>query len=174
MDSTGLRLCGPGECLIKKHGSRTRRFWRKMHIHVDAETAQIVIAKLTANDVDDGSQVGPLLDQVAGPTAPFTDGGADDRDDVYSAVIERYSDAAVIVPPRSSAVPSETAESAPTQRDRHLQLRAERGRMGWQTASGYDRRALAEAAIGRYKRVIGNGLRSQTHQRQGTEVAITI
>jgi hypothetical protein len=44
----------------------------------------------------------------------------------------------VIVPPRSSAVPSETAETAPTQRDRHLQLIAEHGRMGWQKASGYD------------------------------------
>jgi hypothetical protein len=31
-----------------------------------------------------------------------------------------HSDAMVIVPPRSRAVPSETAETAPTQRDRHL------------------------------------------------------
>src|SRR6266478_3083846 len=60
-------------------------------------------------------------------------------------------DAAVIVPPRSSAVPSATAETAPTKRDQHLQLIAERGRMGWQRASGYNWRALVEADIGRYK-----------------------
>jgi hypothetical protein len=30
------------------------------------------------------------------------------------------------------------ADSAPTKRDRHLQLIAERGRMGWQRASGYN------------------------------------
>ncbi len=77
-----------------------------------------------------------------------------------------------IVPPRWSAVPSTTAESAPTQRDRHLQLRAERGRMAWQKATSYNRRALVEAAIGRYKRVIGEALRSQTDRRQETEVAI--
>src|SRR5205814_8138837 len=35
-----------------------------------------------------------------------------------------------IVPPRSSAVPSETAENAPTPRDRHLQAIAKHGRMG--------------------------------------------
>src|SRR3954469_13162256 len=35
-----------------------------------------VAATLTANDVDDGSQVGPLLDQVAGPVASFTGDGA--------------------------------------------------------------------------------------------------
>lgn len=51
---------------------------------------------------------------------------------------ERHPDAAVIVSPRSGAVPSETAVTAPTQRDLHLQLIAERGRMGWQKAPGYN------------------------------------
>ena len=62
VDSTGLRLCGPGEWLIEKHGTRRRRSWRKLHIGVDAETGQILASELTSNDVDDGSQVGPLLD----------------------------------------------------------------------------------------------------------------
>jgi hypothetical protein len=35
-------------------------------------------------------------------------------------------------------------------------------------------RALAEATISRYKRVIGDTLRSQTDGRQATEVAITV
>ena len=63
-------------------------------------------------------------------------------------------------------------KTAPTKRDRHLQLIAERGRMGWQRASGYNWRALVEADIGRYKRVIGDALRSRTGGRQTTEVAI--
>ncbi len=54
-----------------------------------------------------------------------------------ASVAERHPEAAVVVPPRSTAVPSKTAESEPTQRDRHLQHIAERGRMAWQTASGY-------------------------------------
>src|SRR3954467_5387879 len=29
VDSTGLKLCGPGEWLVEKHGTRTRRSWRK-------------------------------------------------------------------------------------------------------------------------------------------------
>ena len=64
------------------------------------------------------------------------------------------------------------ADSAPTKRDRHLQLIAERGRMARQRASGYNWRALVEADIGRWKRVIGHALRSQTDARQATEVAI--
>jgi len=63
-------------------------------------------------------------------------------------------------------------KTAPTKRDRHLQLIGERGRMGW--ASGYNWRALVEADIGRYKRVIGDALRSRTEGRQTTEVAIAV
>ena len=174
VDSTGLKLCGPGEWLFEKHGTRTRRTWRKLHMGVDADTGEIVAVELTAHDADDGAQVGPLLDQVARPVVSFTGDGAFDRDDIYDEVAERHPDAAVIVPPRSSAVLSETVETAPTQRDRHLQLIAERGRMGWQKASGYNWRALIEADIGRYKRVIGDALRSRTDARRATEVEIAV
>ncbi len=174
MDSTGLRLCGPGEWLTEKHGGRGRRSWKKLHLGVDADTGRIVASALTGKDVDDGSQVGPLLDQVDGPVASVTADGAFDRDDVYGAVAARHPDAAVTVPPRSSAVPSGTAETAPTQRDRHLHLITERGRTGWQKASGYNWRALVEADIARFKRVIGDGLRSQIDGRQATEVTIAV
>ena len=97
-----------------------------------------------------------------------------DRDNVCREVGQRHPEVAVIVPPRSSAVPSAPAETAPTKRDRHLQLIAERGRMGWQRASGYEWRALVEADIGRYKRVIGDALPSRTEGRQMTEVAIAV
>ena len=30
VDSTGLRLCGPGAWLLEKHGTRKRRSWRKL------------------------------------------------------------------------------------------------------------------------------------------------
>ncbi len=174
VDSTGLRLCGPGEWLAEKHGSRTRRSWKKLHLGVDADTGRIVASALTGHDGDDGSQVGPVLEQVDGPVASFTADGAYDRDDVYAEVAVRHPEAAVIVPPRSSAVPSGAAETAPTQRDRHLEAIAERGRMGWQKASGYNWRALIEADIARWKRVIGGALRSQTDGRQATEVAIAV
>ena len=87
-------------------------------------------------------------------------------------VAARHPDADVIVPRRSSAVPSETAEITPAQRDRHLQRIAERGRLVWQKTSGYNFRALVEAGISGWKRVSGDGLRLQTDGRQETEVAV--
>ena len=44
--------------------------------------------------------------------------------------------------------------------------------MGWQKSSGYNVRAKVEAAIGRYKRVIGDALRSRTDETEATEAAI--
>src|SRR3954452_21703733 len=64
VDSTGLKLCGAGEWLGEKHGTNTRRSWRKLHIGVDADTGRIMASALTTKDVDDGAQVGPLLDQI--------------------------------------------------------------------------------------------------------------
>ena len=174
VDSTGLKLCGSGEWLIEKHGTKPRRSWRKLHLGVDANTGQIVAAALTGCEADDGAQVGPLLDQVTGAVASVTGDGAYDQDGVYASVAERHPEAAVIVPPRATAVPSRTAESEPTQRDRHLQLIAERGCMAWQQASGYTKRARAETAISRYKRVIGDGLRSRTEERRAIEMDVAV
>ena len=173
VDSTGLKLGGPGEWLVEKHGTKRRRAWRK-HLGVDAGTGRIEAVELTGHETDDGSRIGPLLDQVDGVVASFTGDGAYDRADVYGAVAERHPEATVVVPPRRDAAPSEAAGTEPTRRDRHLRFIAEHGRTGWRKASGYDRRALAEAPMSRHKRVIGDALRSGTDGRQATEVAIGV
>jgi len=172
VDSTGLKLCGKGEWLLEKHGTATRRSWRKLHIGMDAETGQIVAAMLTTKEVDDGAEVGPLLDQVAGAVASFTGDGGYDQDRVYDSVAQRHPQAAVVVPPRATAVPSDTAETTPTQRDGHLQSIAEHGRMAWQSASGYNKRARVKATINRWKQVIGDELRTHTDERRAEAVKV--
>jgi len=42
--------------------------------------------------------------------------------------------------------------------------------MAWQGTSGYTRRTLAEAPTGRWKQVIGDGLRAHTDGRRATGV----
>ena len=117
-DSTGLRLCGPGERLVEKHGTKTRRGWRKLHLATDADTGRIVASALTDKDAGDGSRVAALLGRVEGPVASF-----------IGDVAARHPEAAVVVPPRASAVLSDAAETAPTRRDAPLRCVAERGRM---------------------------------------------
>ena len=145
-----------------------------LHLGVDANTGRIVAATLTSKDMDDASQAGPLLDQVSGAIASFTGDGGYDQNCVYDSVAQRHPDAAVIVSPRANAVPSDTAETAPTQRDGHIQHIAEHGRMGWQNASGYNRRVRVEATMNRWKQVIGDELRAHTDERRATEVTVAV
>jgi len=144
VDSTGVKLSGPGEWLVEKHGTRRRRAWRKLHLGVDAKTGTIVAS--TSKEVDDAAELGPLLDQVEEPLAAVIADGAYDQDNVYDTVAEHSAEAAGVVPPRSTAVLSASAETDPTQRDRHIQVIAEQGRMAWQKTSGYNARAGAEIA----------------------------
>ena len=139
---------------------------------IDAASGEIVAVEVSKKEIDDGAVVDALLDQIADPIGSLTADGDYDQDRVYQAVTEHHPDAAVIVPPRAGAVASASAETAPTQRDRHLRMIIERGRMAWQKASGYNLRAKVEASIGRYKRVIGDALRSRADQTEATEVAL--
>jgi hypothetical protein len=46
--------------------------------------------------------------------------------------------------------------------------------MNWQKISGYTCRALVEADISQYKRVIGDALRSRTEARRKAETAVAV
>jgi hypothetical protein len=98
--------------------------------------------------------------------------GAYDGEPIYRSVADHTPDVVVIIPPRSTAVPSVTVETTPTQRDRHIQLIEERGRLGWQRLVNYGKRSLAEVAMFRYKKVIGRSLHARTLPTQKTEAKV--
>jgi hypothetical protein len=50
VDSTGVKLCGPGEWLVEKHGTQRRRAWKKLHVGLDAVTGRIVAATVVSLD----------------------------------------------------------------------------------------------------------------------------
>ena len=75
----------------------------------------------------------------------------------------------VVIPPRATAVPGAASGTTPSQRDRHVQLIRERGRIAWQRVVGYGRRSLGETAMSRYKALIGPGLRTRSLPARKTE-----
>jgi len=179
--ATGLKIYGAGEWLVEKHDERGKRAWRKLHLAIDPSTTEILASELTTNDEGDASQVGPLLEQITRPLAAVMADGACDGEPIYRAVAECQADppVAVVIPPRATATPSTVAgttlpqafqlaqagqlkplPASLSQRDRHIQLIQDRGRMGWQKAVGYGRRSLVETAMSRYKAIIGRGLRA--------------
>ena len=175
IDSTGLKLFGQGEWQEEKHG-RARRSWRKLHLAFDADTDEIVASLLTGNEADDAGRIPDLLGQIEGEIASVTADGAYDGEPTYQAITSRQPGRppTVTIPPRSTAVPGTQGDAPPSQRDRHIQLIRDRGRMAWQKATGYGRRSLAETGIGRYKAAIGPRLRARTLPGQQGEVALAV
>jgi transposase len=173
IDSTGLQVYGAGQWMEAKHGAKSRRKWRKLHLAVDADNGMIVAQTLTDQDTDDPSQVEPLLDQIDGGIAKVTADGAYDGAPTYETIAARGDDIEVVIPPRSTAVLS--GEQGPlAQRDRHLEMITERGRLAWQKATDYGKRSLVETTMGRYKALIGPRLRARGFAAQQTEVAIGV
>jgi hypothetical protein len=55
--STELQVYGAGQWLEAKHGAKSRRKWRKLHLAVDADSRMIVTQTLTDQDADNPSQL---------------------------------------------------------------------------------------------------------------------
>jgi hypothetical protein len=172
IDSTGLEIYGAGQWLEEKHGAKSRRSWRKLHLALDADSGEIIAHVTTDQDAGDASQVEALLDQINDPIGQFTADGAYDGDPIYEAVTKHSADAAVVIPPRANAV-NRSDTGIASQRDRHIAAINADGRMKWQAATDYGKRALVETAIGRYKSTIGPRLRARSFAVQQTEVAIS-
>lgn len=171
VDSTGLKVYGAGQWLEDKHGARSRRNWRKLHLALDADSGEIIAHCLTDQEIDDPSQVEPLLDRIDTKIDQFTADGAYDGDPTYGAVLQHSPTARVVIPPRSTAVESDDA-APPRQRDAHIRAIAKEGRLNWQASTDYGKRALIETAIGRYKGLIDRRLRARSFPAQQTEAAI--
>ena len=133
----------------------------------------IVAQRLTDQDVDDPSQVGLLLDQIDDPIVQVTADGAYDGAPTYQTIAQRGDSIEVVIPPRATAIPSGEPDT-PTQRDRHLAMIAEQGRLAWQASTGYGQRSLVETTMGRYKTLIGPRLRARSFAGQQTEAAIGV
>ncbi len=138
----------------------------------DPDSGVILASELTGNEEGDAFLVGPVLDQIVRPIGLLLADGAYDGEPVYRAVTVHSPEADVIISPCSTAVPSSTTEGARTQRDRHIQMISERGRLGWQRAVQYGRRSLGEVAMMRYKQAIGRSLRARTLPTQKVEAAV--
>ena len=103
----------------------------------------------------------------------MTGNGAYDGASTYATTTAHGDDIEVVISPRSTAVPSDKLGPL-AQRDRHLEMITERGRLAWQKATDYGRRSLVETTMGRYKALIGPRLRARGLPTQQTEAVIDV
>ncbi|WP_434803137.1 IS5 family transposase [Paracoccus aerodenitrificans] len=170
VDSTGLKIHRGSGWQEVKHGTgKTRKSWRKLHIGYDPDSGEIIASLLTIDQVGDETALPELIAGIETPVARILADGAYDGTGVSNCLSEAFGpDVEITIPPPITAVPGLS-----DRRDAHIEHIAEHGRMAWQSATGYNARALVEAQIGRRKFVIGPRLNAREMDRQITENKIT-
>jgi hypothetical protein len=166
----GLKVYGKDEWHQEKHDVAARRTWRKLHLAV-VEHHQIVACELTTPEVGDPTVVPDLLTQMLTPFETFMGDGAHDDEPVSQAVLDHQPNAQVVIPPHKTAVLSAAGD---TQRDQHIQVIAQQGRLAWQKITGYNLRNYAELAAQRYKRIFGNTMKARGLPKQKTEACFSV
>lgn len=180
VDSTGCKVYGEGEWKVRVHGQSKRRTWRKLHLGVDERSGEIVAAVLSSNNVSDGEVLPELLEQVEGPIAQLSGDGGYDQRPCYEALQKREQEQGqplkVTIPPRRGARIWRHGNHKEHRlaRDENLREIRQKGRQRWKQQSGYHRRSLAETAMSRYKRIVGEKLQARDFQRQSTEAFIGV
>jgi hypothetical protein len=100
--------------------------------------------------------------------------GAYDGAPTYATIASDHGkDIEVVIPPRWTAVT--TGEQGPlAQRDRHLEVIREQGRMAWQRPTDYGERSLIETTMGRHKAPVGPRLGARGFPARQNEAAIGV
>ena len=96
--------------------------------------------------------------------------GAYDGEPVSQTVLAHQPNAKVVIPPHKTAVRSEAGD---TQRDQHIKVIAEKGRITWPRETGYNLRSHVELAMQRYKRIFGGAMKARALPQQKTEARIS-
>jgi hypothetical protein len=174
VDATGLKIHGEGEWKVRVHGKDKRRVWRKLHLAVDTRTGALHAHALTASEASDRGELEGLLARTAAPVPAVCADKAYDRFDCHAAILAR--DAQPVIPPRKGAAirPPPRRKDVPPTRGAAAARIAEVGRDAWKAESGYHRRSPAEAAMLRYKTLIGPSPRSRTFDRQKVDAAVAV
>lgn len=178
LDSTGLRVAGPGEWRRLEGG---RRRYLKLHLAEDAGTGEVVDWQLTgmrgfgAGDVTQGGRLlERLVDEGVELGDVYADGAYDGRPP--RAAAHKGGGRAIIPPKRSARVragPGVRADSWQEERNAQI-LACRRDRAGWKEASGYHRRSRVEATFSRWKTLLGPSLAARSWERQRVEAAVGV
>lgn len=181
IDSSGFKVFGEGEWMVRKHGATYRRTWRETHIAINHTTRDIVGLINTTAHVHDNTQLKPLLTQVRehkyNIKTVIGDGAYDSKGNYLLGRKQQFE---MITPPRKDAVEHlNTGKDhqwydTPGWEERNAVIRhiEEYGLDGWMADVDYHRRSLVENTFYRLKTIFGDHLKYRTESRQYIEQCI--
>lgn len=171
-DSTGLKVFGEGEWKVRQHGYSKRRTWRKLHLGIDEATGEVIAEILSSNAKKDGELLPDLIEQINRPISQASGDGAYDSFENYELL--RVNGIKATIPPRKDAKIKQHGNTAgvTVARDNIVRGIRKLGRSRWKQQNGYHRRSLAETAMFRFKRILGNNLHAILFENQAVEAVI--
>ncbi|MBM3198729.1 MAG: IS5 family transposase [Chlamydiae bacterium] len=173
-DSTGLRVFGEGEWKVRQHGRSKRRTWRKLHIAVDPDSGEIILAEATSNGkgCGDAETAKPMLKKLPKSVCRvFGDGSYDGLE--FREGLEELGTDPVIPPPKGAILHRNGNGAMQKRNDAIAEIVGfggeENGRKLWKILKGYHKSSLVETSMYRIKQLTGETLRSRTASGQQTE-----
>ncbi len=173
-DSTGLKVYGEGEWKVRQHGASKRRVWRKLHIGLDPDSGEIIVAEMTDNGIGsgDGVTAKELMKKLPkGVKRVFGDGAYDGFE--FRRTVERAGAVPIVPPPRDAVVHASDDTTVRSRNDSILEIMGlggdDEARRLWKVLKGYHKRSLVETTMYRIKQLTGGELRSREWERQCTE-----
>ncbi len=154
-------MVGDGEWHAHKHKtSDKRRSWRKPHLGVDSD-GFIVASQLTESSVDDSSVGVTMVRESEASIERFTADGAYDTTSIYEALAAAGAPGQnIVIPPKRTATVTPRAAGSWHQRNEAIKRIAKVGRRLWRKESRAHQQARGENGMFRYKRIIGDRLRT--------------
>lgn len=175
IDSSGAKVYGEGEWKVRQHGWSKRRTWKKLHIGVDEENGDILVAEATNNDTADSEMLKPLLEQLPKEVKinQVSTDGAYDKRKCYQ-VLQQYQVDKIAIPPQKNAHIWQhgNTKSERLPRDENLRQIRRIGRKQWKIGINYHRRSLVETTMFRLKTIFTDRVSARTQAGQRTQLLL--
>ena len=119
-DSTGLKVYGEGEWKVRVHGTSKRRTWRKLHIAMDPNSGEVVLAEITENSKGDAQVAEGMMNSVPKSVQNIYGDGAYDSIGLRRKIHSKGAKPK-IPPPRNAVVNREASDEAALERNQAIQ-----------------------------------------------------
>jgi hypothetical protein len=169
IDSTGLKIYGPGEWRKKKYGGKRR--WKKLHLAMEPKSGKLILSEITDEYTHDTKYLEKALSRANRRCGKVLFDGIADSRRCYE--ISRQHNKRLLTPPKNGAILRKEAGYE----ERNDAIQIIRGLGGdrqaksiWSKLVGYNRRVIAESMMSRWKRLFGGSLRSHCEKRRRIEV----
>lgn len=166
-DTSGVRVYESGEWKKEKYGGH--RKWRKLHVGIDLDTKEILYSKLTSASDHDLSKINEVLKCLNRKKGKVLIDGIADNHEMYQKCEELNKH--LLTPPRKGSAITNGSE----RRKEAIKIIKILGgdleaKSIWGKLTGYNQRSQIETLFSRWKRVLGETLRSKLEETCSNEV----